>query len=172
MTEKFNFCYRVFKSYGILIDFEGDIPRSLPHSIEEQEKETFSQWKYRVFGDTSREVLIYLPEVCKGNTRMGNLRVQANDSHIRKLFRLKAQQSAKLVAEAEDEIKESYQSYQAELLESVLDDLGKELQPSVRELINRLISEKQGLIPADELIRKLILDLNTAAKTVRSVAGS
>ncbi len=62
----------VLKYYDLLVEFEGQAPKSVARPLAGR-NETFAQWKKRVLGDAAEDIRIFRPVNVPGATRMATL---------------------------------------------------------------------------------------------------
>ncbi len=170
---KERYCARIFNTYGILVDYEGDIHKNR-QNVEGpiDEPETFARWKNRVLGDVT-DVVVYVPnEDIAGNTLISTIKERKiNSNHIKKIFNYLNREKRKSVLIAIEETSNKYENFSIDALETVLSDLNEELQSSVNEYfesyIEKNINTSKG---TEELVRDLVIVYNKAASDFRRLA--
>lgn len=189
---KLDFCRRVRKNYGVLIDFdESCLNRTnVPRAVE---GETFGQWKERLFGSKQASVQVFLPAEPAANTRMNTIIAKADVAHMEAVLREsarvaerranaaihtakeKAEESARqarkkadqkvrnLRARADDDERKAVTRAVTEAIARSHD-----IEASLREMLEKAIVEAERANDGQSLIDTILRGYNVAVKTARS----
>ncbi|MCE1225208.1 MAG: hypothetical protein LWW87_01840 [Geobacteraceae bacterium] len=171
MPSKETYCYRILKTYSLIVDFDGEPMReNVPSPVQ---GETFRQWKKRVFGDAINDVVVYIPTVPSPTKRISTLQNVASAEHLEKIFgKIKRDSKSDkndAVAAAKEQTKKEYISFPKETLESYLDEFGDTLEVSVRETLKRFAESVDSGVDSEKLVKELIEKYNKAVKRYRSI---
>lgn len=166
MPEKDQYRYRIMKTYGILVDYEGDAAHNhVPARIDQDE--TFKQWKLRVLGPNVSDVTVMTPVEPAPNRRMFYLTGLSSADSVESMFR-ERQKAAKVAkSEAVADTRQRYATYPKENLQDILADRDLKLEESVKQYLQNLAEEISEEIDQDDLIRKLVIAYNMAVRTAR-----
>jgi hypothetical protein len=163
------YCYRILKTYSLIIDYEGDAQReNVPKPIE---GETFNQWKKRVLGSNVSNVTVFAPKQPAPQTRISTLQNEAGADHLEKVFKtLGKEQKANLSAAVKDAIsntEEQLSTIALSTLKDILADTDHTLEPSVKEFFARLNDSCPDRIDVKDLLSQLVNTYNNAVRLAR-----
>lgn len=170
MLDKEEFCFRVMRKFGILVNFEGDCSKANVASALE-ENESIAKWSKRVLGAEVRDVSIYVPIRIDGKRKIANLQREVDSEHLRAVVKAHAKvkdasadvKKGKAVEKAE----KLFSTFSKDTLKDYLHEFDSELEPSVEEFLTRQINESPDEIEAEELIKKLLKQFNNVAGAYR-----
>lgn len=166
-------CLKILKAYGVLVDFEG-APKDGPGKGKTAD-ETFGKWKRRVLGKDVENVLVYIPVEVPPQTRMRSLKERGGASHVvgvvSELTRLKEIELDTSLSETERDLVEQYSTIPKRTLLDVVDELGEDLEPSVREFFQRFLEGTDRRTGAKELLQELTSAYNSAVKSYRKAVN-
>jgi hypothetical protein len=169
MSRKDQYRYRIMKTYGILVDYEGEAELvNVP--APNGEDETFNRWKLRVLGPNVSEVTVMTPEEPDPRQKMKYITVLSSSDSVESMFRERQQVAKVAKSEAVADTRQRYATYPKENLQDILADRDLKLEDSVKQYLNHLIEAISEKIDQDALIRKLVLAYNMAVRTARETA--
>lgn len=169
MPNKDQYRYRIMKTYGILVDYEGEAEHArAPAKIKQEE--TFKQWKLRVLGPRVSGVTVMKPVAPAPNSKMCYLTVLSSSDSVASMFREMQKEAMSAKREAIDDTKHRYATFPKENLEDILQDPDLKLEDSVKHYLQHLIEQIDKEIEQDDLMRKLVLAYNCAVHTVRQAS--
>lgn len=169
MLSKENYCYRILKTYSIIVDFDGIPTREkVPSPVD---GETYGQWKNRVLGDSVSNVVLYTPTQPPHQKRIKTLQNQAGAENIEKIFRAfgkaKENQKKSAINEAIESTEQKYVTFSKDTLEDLLEESGEVLEDSVVEFFDRFLKETTPNIDTAQLITGLVIAFNRAVRDFR-----
>lgn len=173
MSSKENYCYKILNTYGLIVDFDGELHRSnVPSPVK---GESFSQWKLRVLGDEVSNVVVYAPYAPRGNKKIQTLQAEASAEHLEKIFKLMKKNFAKQkvieVSVAKEETALAFASVPKDTLQDLVDEFYESLEPSVQELFRDFLASMETDIDTETLLRELLVRYNVAVKRCRELEG-
>ncbi len=168
MLSKELYCYRILKTYSLLVDFVGEPPgRNVPSPVE---GETYRQWQDRVLGNKVSDVVLYKPYEPAPQTRLNTLQNQASACSLEKMFQAfakeKDRKTREKVEDAAASTADRYQHFPRDTLNDICAELAPVLVPSVKELLDRF-QEGATDLKTEALIRQLIVQYNDAVLALR-----
>lgn len=172
MSSKEEYCFRVMRKYGLLVDFDGDAATiNVPRPLDGDE--TLSNWKKRVLGPDVSNVTVYFPDVINGRRKLSNLQAAVGADHLRNVVRAHSKVKNTLaevrIGSAVEKVTEKYKNYSKDMLKELTAELGDTLEASVNEFFKRLANEMPDNIDAEALIKKLIISYNKTARICREM---
>jgi hypothetical protein len=175
MATKEEYCFRVLRKYGLLVDFDGEVSRvNVPEALDGND-ETLNQWIQRVLGPKVSNVVVYLPDSPKGNRKIEKLKTAVNALHLQGLLRAQAKvknaQAEAKTGKAVEETEHLLSTFSKETIQDLLAEIGDSLEPSVRTFFERQIDSSPDDIPAEKLLRNLIKSYNDVAYEFRKLSG-
>lgn len=173
MSTKEEYCFRVLRKYGLLVDFDGEINRlNVPDPLDHDD-ETLTRWIQRILGPDVHNVVIYLPESVPGMRRVKNLQLKVNAQHLQGLLRAQAKvknaQAEVKTEKAIEKVEQLFSTFPKETIQDLVDELGESLEPSVHDFFERQINDSPDYIPTEDLLRKLINSYNDVAREFRKL---
>ncbi len=170
MPTKEKYCYRILKSYSLLVDFDGQPDReNVPSPLDKNE--TFGQWKKRVLGANIDGVTVYGPIEVNDRTRINTLQSNFNAEHIGNIFKfqdkVKNKQNKIAVSTAIESTEKKYSTVSKDTLEDLISGYGGILEPSVKEFFDRYLEKTEDGIDAEELIGQLLKSYNDLIRQYR-----
>lgn len=171
MTTKEEYCFRVLRKYGLLVDFDGEVNRvNVPEPLEGND-ETLTRWIQRVLGPNVSNVVVYLPESAAGMRKINKLQSKVNASHLQGILRAQAKvknaQAEIKTEKAVEKVGRLYSTLPKDTIHDLLLELGDSLEESVEDFFKRQIDESSDDIPTEDLLRKLINSYNNVARKFR-----
>jgi len=171
VPSKETYCYRILKTYSLIVDFRGNPPRdNVPAPVE---GETYKQWKKRVLGDVVSDVVIYTPNTPTPQTRMSTLQNEAGAIHLEKIFknleRTKEKQKKEAVIAKAIEIENNFVSFPKYAFINILDALDGKLELPVQNTLIEFTDRISDDINTKELIEFLVEKYNSAVKHFRKL---
>jgi len=191
MKDKQKFILKILKKYGLLVDFEGDPPRTnLPGPVE---GETFRAWSARVLYCDPRYVTVYGPIAPASNKKVSRLADETKMDFVDALV-LQAQRSKEKEAAEEremqasaakalrtklrrtmkaqtaqelEEAKKLFASVGTETIQDLLDS-NLELANSVREYLER-VAANADRSSANDVFTDLVSNYNVAVLKSREL---
>lgn len=165
MSSKEGACYRALFKYGFMIDGPESSLENVSLWPEPKPKETFKQWKTRVFGKSVR-VKVYTPYEPESNTHMATLARDSGGEHLKNIFgKYGESKDRKLeiaIDTTEQKTVERFSTFPKETLALLLDEFESELQPSVEEFFKRYLTSTTENINTESLLTDLIKTYNDA----------
>jgi hypothetical protein len=160
--------YKIFKKYGILIDGPEEVLtqlnlKSLP---KKKKKETFNQWKLRVFGDRI-EIEVYDKIKPSPQTRVSTLSASSSEEHLRNIFekygKFKDRKSDEKVKSTEAEVTKRYTTFSKDTLDMLLEEREQNLQEPVYKFMKKyLLKAETNNVDAEEMLSDLLSHFNKA----------
>jgi len=171
MASKEEYCFRVLRKYGLIVDFDGEVHRmNVPEPLDGDD-ETLTRWIQRVLGPDVSNVVVYLPESAAGMRKIKNLQLKVNAQHLQGLLRAQAKvknaQAEVKTEKAVEKVEHLFSTFPKETIQDLLDELGDSLEPSVQAFFERQIDDSPDDIPTEDLLRKLINSYNDVAREFR-----
>jgi vacuolar-type H+-ATPase subunit H len=179
------YSHRILRTYGLLVDFEGEPHRSnVPSPLEGRKaaKETMEQWTQRVLGNEVSKVRIYRPTRVKGDTLLFGL-TESHDATlvleiVRCAVRKKGESAKEKIQEIEETLKSTVQERRArvrELRNSFEEEYSEKLGEIMRENAFLPLDELQELVEDMESdlhpsVREWVMTLNPG-KAVKELSG-
>ena len=175
MSSKEEYCFRVMRKYGLLVDFDGEAAtNNVPSPLDGDE--TLTNWKKRVLGPEVSNVIVYVPDVVNGRRKLSNLQATVGADHLRSVVRAHSKVKNTLaearIDSAVDKITEKFKNYSKDMLKELTAELGDTLEASVEEFFKRLTKEMPENIDAEALLKKLIISYNKTARICREMRTS
>lgn len=155
--------YRIFKTYSILVDFDGE-PRleNVPSPIS---GETFNRWCRRVLGDDVTNVAVYSPWKPAPQTKMSTIKRWSPKVPLKGTFKALAREKNLVRKDAVEQTTESvtraFVGFSQDTLSDLLDELKDELQPAVGEFFKRFQDSSDSEIDTADMLRLLIDRFNS-----------
>lgn len=89
VADKAEFSRRMFVRYGVLVDFEGDVPARLVQALPPgaAAKETLGQFCKRVLGEAHGEVTVFQGQTLPAQTRLDSVKVVAGRETVSQLLK-------------------------------------------------------------------------------------
>lgn len=170
---------RILKKYSIMVDYKGTPHRTnVPASIG---NETFKQWKIRVLGADVSDVVVLAPWEPTPQTRMHTIQEWTNlqwpkliakelavkkNHELERAAQVKDQELERAVQEEAVKIAKIFNEFSKETLTDLANELDGELQPSVREFIEKKLHTNEPNLDTEELVRSLISAYNNAVRHI------
>ncbi|MFT8209545.1 MAG: hypothetical protein ACMZI0_00880 [Symbiopectobacterium sp.] len=173
--KKEEYCYRILKTYSLIVDFDGEPHRiNVPSPIDDAD-ETLAQWRSRVLGPDATNVVFYQPTQAAPNNRIATLQQRASADHVERMFKSLAKAKderaeKKTLDKVEKEVtavKKQLITFPCDTLEEVVETFGDKLEPSVIEFFDRFLEDTGEHIDTESLLKELISTYNSAAKAFR-----
>lgn len=162
MNRKAAYCHQILKTYALLVDFDDEPQRrNVPRPVG---NETFKQWRKRVLKGCEGEVAVYLPHIPASNTRLRTLQKLSGSENVAAVLRAFGEKKEIKHKRSIQRVEERYASFPKDTLTDVLDDIGDELEPSVKHFFDEYLKHTEDEIDAENLLRALINTLNNAAR--------
>jgi hypothetical protein len=172
MPTKAEYCFRVMRKYGVLVDFEGDVEKTNVPEPLENHRESLHQWTARVFGKNINEVVVYMPQSLNGRRLLANLQSDVGADHIKSvidaLAKVKKVQTRVKVKKATAKTERIFSTFPKETVQEHLNELGNALEPSVKEFFARQLNESAEDIDAETLLKELMISFNDVAREYRT----
>jgi hypothetical protein len=169
MPTKDIYCYRILKTYSLIVNFDDEVSRSNVPSPTENE--TFKQWKDRVLGSSVTNVTVFTPSEPASQTRISTLQNKSGAEHLERVFRtFGKEKDAKNSVAMEHAVKMKEQQLSTlpkSVLEDILSGSEYELEPSVVEFLQRFEESTEDSINAESIIRDLIKTYNNTVRLSR-----
>jgi hypothetical protein len=169
MISKETYCYRILKTYSLIVDFDGKPPRENVRAPVEGE--TYKQWKERVLGNTVTDVVIYAPIDPGPQRKISTLQNLAGAEHLEKMFKTvektKDKQKTDAIDKAVTNTKKSLTSFPKDDLEILRDELGDTLELPVQQFLDRFLKSARTEIDTEELLRALLSTYNNVVSMYR-----
>lgn len=189
MPSKENYCYQILKTYSLIVDYEGTPKRKTV--VKPKKGETFNRWKMRVLGNAVENVVLYIPTIPAQNTRISTLQENSDAEHIGKIFKafekkknekftstfkeLKAvdkKRKVLLTAKYKKQLsntERSYASYSKQILESLIQEHGGNMELPVQDFLKRFLDEAPDDINKEELLLGLLSKYNDVVRGYREL---
>lgn len=159
-----------------MIDIPEDERVNIKKLQKVKKKETFGNWKKRVFKEPQVEIMIYTPYEPAPHKRMSNLIKESGGKQLKKLFsnqeRIEKKKRKQAIIKREEEVTNRLTTFPKDTLVSLLDnyeDTYKErLQQPVLQYFKRYTTElMEDNIDTKTLLSGLIQKYNNAVKQSR-----
>lgn len=176
MASKEAVCYKILKKYGFLIDGPEEVLtqldiKSLP---KRKNKETFNQWKMRVFSGKV-DIEVYSRTIPDPRTKTSTLSEFSGEEHLQSIFekygKFKDRQLKEKVKSTEEEVTKRLTSFSKDTLEMLLEDLEDGLQEPAVEFMKKYISRTEDNINAEEMLKDLLLKFNEIVVNFRKATS-
>jgi archaellum component FlaC len=173
MSAKDEYCFRVLRKYGLLVNFDGD-PRTtnVPEPVDEGD-ETLSHWTRRVLGPDVKNLVIYRPEKLDGKHKIFRLQNLVDAAHLQQVLRSQSKVRNALAKERKDTAVEKtqrlYTNISTDTIKDFLDEMGDELEPSVRDFFDRMINASENELDTEVLIKDVMTRYNEVARKFRKM---
>lgn len=170
MSAKEKYCYRVLKTYSLLVDFDGQPDReNVPAPVP---GETFKHWKKRVLGDDAENVRVYMPIEPAPQSKMERLIEQAQPGHLESIFRAikrtEKDKAKEAVMGAVVTTTANFSTISKDTLIDILQASGEGLEPSVKEFFERFL-KSDGIIETEVVLSKLVESFNKLAREAKQL---
>ena len=165
MSSKEAVCFQILRKYGFLIDGPENALTNLDikNLPKRKNKETFNQWKLRVFGEKI-DIEVYSRTIPDPRTKTSTLSEFSGEEHLQSIFnkygKFKDKKSKEKVKLAEEEVTSRLTSFSKSILEMLLEDFEEELQEPTIEFMDKYITGTEENINAEELLKELLLNFN------------
>jgi len=171
MSNKEEYCFRIMRKYGLLVDFAGDPAKAnVPDSLEDND-ETMAHWFKRVLGSDVQDVVVYCPIVVDGKRKLARVQETVGFEHLRKVVRAQAKvkdaQAEVKKEKAIEKVEKQLSTFSKDTIEDHLAELGDGLEESVKEFFERQINNSPADVDAGRLLKELIKHYNDVACALR-----
>ncbi len=172
MASKESVSYQILKKYGFLVDGPKDalVNLNIKELPKKKSKETFNQWKLRVFGDKV-EIEVYQKTIPDPRPRIFTLTEFSGQEHLQSIFekygKFKDKKTEERIKSKEEEVTKRYTSFSRESLEMLLEEQKENLQEPVVEFVNRYLQNADEFIDAEEMLTDLIIQFNNTVTNFR-----
>lgn len=175
MSNKEEYCFRVMRKYGLLVDFDGEPSKTnVPDPLEDND-ETMAHWFKRVLGPDVQDVVVYCPEAIDGKRKLARVQNMVGSAHLRQVVRAQAKvkdaQAEVKKEKAVERVERQLSTFSKDTIEDHLAELGDGLEASVKEFFQRQINNSPGDIDAGLLLKELIKHSNDVACALRKQTG-
>ncbi len=141
MSTKEEYCFRVLRKYGLLVNFDGAIGKvNVPEPLEGND-ETLTHWIKRVLGPDVNNVVVYVPEFTAGMRKISRLQAAVDAVHLQQVLRaqgkVKNAQAVVKVEKAVEKTERIFSTLPKGTIQDYLADFEDSLEPSVREFFER-----------------------------------
>lgn len=175
MSNKEEYCFRVMRKYGLLVDFEGEPSKTNVPDLLEGNDETMAHWFKRVLGPDVQNVVVYYPEEIDGKRKLARVQNMVGSAHLRQVVRAQAKvkdaQAEVKKEKAVEKVERQLSTFSKDTLEDHLAELGDGLEESVKEFFQRQINNSSDDIDAGLLLKELIKHYNDVACALRNQTG-
>lgn len=175
MSTKEEYCFRVLRKYGLLVNFEGEVTRvNVPEPLVDND-ETLKQWIKRVLGPDVHNVVVYMPETTSGMRKIARLQATVDAGHLQQVVhaqsKVKNAQAVVKVEKAVEKIEHLFSTLPKGAIQDHLAEFGESLEPAVREFFERQIAELPDDVSKEVLLKSLIKSFNDVACEYRKLRG-
>ena len=173
MSSKEAYCYRLFKKYSLIVDFDENFPDldygvPIPNPIAE---ETYGSWKARVLGDCVKNVVLYAPSEPTDKTWISTLQSRTGADHLEKFVgeikSAEREQKKTAVNAAIEQTHLRLTTFPREALEDLVSASEEVLEPSVIEFFDRFLKSGDSDIDTETIIAALLKAYNEAVRVHR-----
>lgn len=173
MSTKEEYCFRVLRKYGLLVNFDGEVTRvNVPDALDDSD-ETLKQWINRVLGPEVSNVVVYMPESLNGARGLARLQSAVDAVHLRQVLRaqtkVKNAQAVVKVEKAVEKAEHIFSTLPKGTIQDYLAEFGDTLEPSVRDFFERQIAESPDDVSTETLLKNLIKSFNDVACEYRKL---
>ena len=170
MSAKDDYCYRILKTYSLLVDYDGKCNRvNVPSPID---GETFKAWKKRVLGAATSEVKVFSPITPAPQTKISTLQNVASGEHFERMFNARQREmSVKMTVAVGDAVvraEQKFSSIPKDTLRDLVQEKGFDLEPSVKQFFDKFDDEVGQDIDIERLLKKLIHNYNNAVRYAKN----
>lgn len=173
MSTKEEYCFRVMRKYGLLVNFDGEPRTSNVPDLVDDGDETLAQWIRRVLGPDVENVVVYTPKVLVGTRKIRKLQNLVEAPHLKQVVKAQAKVKNALAAvktnKAIERTERIFSTISQDTIQEQLDNIGDALEPSVKEFFQRTIENTEDGVDTEKLIKQLMTRINTLTKDVRNV---
>ncbi len=171
MPSKEGTCFRILRKYGFMIGGPKEALITIKRLPAVNGKETFKQWKKRVFGANIKNILVYAPYDPAPQTRISTIISESGGGHLSKMFsqykQFKNKELVAAVEETESEVTKKLSTFPKETLMTLMYEFEKELQPSVKECLINHMRKTDENIDTESLLKDLLLKYNNVVKAYK-----
>lgn len=173
MSTKEEYCFRVLRKYGLLVNFDGEVGKvNVPEPLDGSD-ETLAHWIDRVLGVDVSNVVVYRPESLNGTRRIAKLQTFVDAVHLRQVLRaqtkVKNAQAVVKVEKAVEKTEHIFSTLPKGTIEDHLAEFGESLEPSVRDFFERQISNSPDDVSTEILLKNFIKSFNDVACEYRKL---
>jgi hypothetical protein len=170
MASKEAYCYRLFKKYSLIVDFDENLSDldygvPIPNPIA---KETYGSWKARVLGDCVKNVVLYAPSEPTDKTWISTLQSRTGTNHLEKFVgAIKSAERKQKKTAVNAAIKETHlklTTFPRDALEDLVAASKEVLEPSVTEFFDRFLKNCDSNIDTEKIIAALLKAYNEAVR--------
>jgi len=173
MSTKEEYCFRVLRKYGLLVNFDGEVSKVNVRDPLDDNDETLKQWITRVLGPDVSNVVVYMPATLNGSRRIAKLQTVVDAAHLRQVLRaqtrVKDAQAVVKVEKAVEKTEHLFSTLPKGTIEDHLAEFGESLEPSVRDFFERQIAESPDDVSTETLLKNLIKSFNDVACEYRKL---
>lgn len=175
MSAKDEYCFRVMRKYGLLVNFDGE-PRTsnVPDMVNDGD-ENLAQWIPRVLGPDVKNVVVYVPQTLDGKRKLLRLQNLVEASHLKQVVKAQAKVKNALAAVKTEKVAErverAFSTISHDTIQEQLDTIGEALEPSVKDFFQRMIENSEDGLDTEKLIKDLMTRVNTLTKDHRKLAN-
>jgi hypothetical protein len=175
MSTKEEYCFRVLRKYGLLVNFDGEVGRvNVPDQLDNSD-ETLKQWIKRVLGPDVSNVVVYVPESLNGARGLAKLQTAVDAVHLRQVLRtqvkVKNAQAVVKVEKAVEKAQRIFSTFSKDTIQDHLVEFGDLLEPSVKDFFERQLANYASDVDAELLLKEIIKSFNDVACAYRKLAA-
>jgi len=170
MSPKDDYCYRILKTYSLLVDYDGKCNRvNVPSP---KSGETFKAWKIRVLGLETYNVTIFTPAAPAPQTKISTLQNDASGEHFERMFNARQREmSARITVAVGDAVvlaEQKFSRIPKDTLRDIVQEKEYGLEPSVKQFFDKFDKEVGEDIDIERLLRKLIHNYNNSVRFAKN----
>lgn len=175
MSGKDEYCFRVMRKYGLLVNFDGE-PRTsnVPDMVNEGD-ENLAQWILRVLGPNVENVVVYAPQTMDGKRKLLRLQNLVGAPHLIKVVKAQSKVKNALAAVKTEKVavrvERAFSTISHDTIQEQLDTIGEALEPSVKEFFRRMLENSEHSLDTEKLIKDLMTKVNTLTKDHRRLTN-
>ena len=175
MSGKDEYCFRVMRKYGLLVNFDGE-PRTsnVPDMVNDGD-ENLAQWILRVLGPNVENVVVYAPQTMEGKRKLLRLQNLVDAPHLIQVVKAQSKVNNALAAVKTDKVagrvERAFSTISHDTIQEQLDTIGEALEPSVKEFFRRMIENSEDGLNTEKLIKDMMTRVNTLTKENRKLTN-
>ena len=175
MSAKDEYCFRVMRKYGLLVNFDGEPRTSNVPDVVNDGDERLAQWILRVLGPDVENVVVYEPKKMDGKRKLFRLQSRVNAPHLTQVVKAQSKVNNALAAVKTEKVagrvERAFSTISHDTIQEQLDTIGEALEPSVKEFFRRMIENSEDGLNTEKLIKDMMTRVNTLTKENRKLTN-
>ena len=175
MSAKDEYCFRVMRKYGLLVNFDGEPRTSNVPDVVNDGDERLAQWILRVLGPDVENVVVYEPKKMDGKRKLFRFQSRVNAPHLIQVVKAQSKVNNALAAVKTEKVagrvERAFSTISHDTIQEQLDTIGEALEPSVKEFFQRMIENSEDGLDTEKVIKDLMTRVNTLTKDHRKLTN-